>query len=159
MIEVEITDDMMNAARKKAQEMGLLNNSILRSAGSVAGFLGEQVVLSIVGGEWANTYDYDLISDKGNKIDVKTKQTTVKPLPYYAASVANFNTKQMCDYYAFVRVHKNFSTAWYMGAMPKQKYYELSTFMKKGDVDPDNNFKVRADCHNLSYSELKEFDI
>jgi hypothetical protein len=31
--------------------------------------------------------------------------------------------------------------------------------MKKGDVDPDNNFKVRADCHNLSYSELKEFEI
>tara|TARA_R110000744_G_scaffold103944_3_gene199134 strand:- start:641 stop:1027 length:387 start_codon:yes stop_codon:yes gene_type:complete len=106
MIEVNITDDMMNAARKKAQEMGLLNNSILRSAGSVAGFLGEQVVLSVVGGEWSNTYDYDLISDKGNKIDVKTKQTTVKPLPYYAASVANFNTKQMCDYYAFVRVHR-----------------------------------------------------
>ena len=26
MIEVNITDDMMNAARKKAQEMGLINN-------------------------------------------------------------------------------------------------------------------------------------
>tara|TARA_R110002020_G_scaffold176628_1_gene368955 strand:- start:6189 stop:6668 length:480 start_codon:yes stop_codon:yes gene_type:complete len=159
MIEVDITDDMMNAARKKAKEMGLINNSILKSAGSIAGFLGEQVVLSIVGGEWCNTYDYDLISDKGNKIDVKTKQTTVKPKLYYEASVANFNTKQKCDYYAFVRIHKNYSTAWYMGSMLKEKYYELATFKKKGDVDPDNNFVVRADCYNLSHSELKEFEI
>ena len=159
MIEVDITDDMMNAARKKAKEMGLINNSILKSAGSIAGFLGEQVVLSIVGGEWCNTYDYDLISDKGNKIDVKTKQTTVKPKLYYEASVANFNTKQKCDYYAFVRIHKNYSTAWYMGSMLKEKYYELATFIKKGAVDPVNHFVVRADCYHLALSDLKEFEI
>ena len=54
---------------------------------------------------------------------------------------------------------KNYSTAWYMGSMLKEKYYELATFKKRGDIDPDNNFVVRADCYNLSHSELKEFEI
>tara|TARA_R110002020_G_scaffold408286_1_gene618188 strand:- start:33 stop:512 length:480 start_codon:yes stop_codon:yes gene_type:complete len=159
MIEVKITDNMKDLANLKAKDMGLINNSILSSRGNFAGFLGEQVVLSVVGGEWSNTYDYDLISKKGNKIDVKTKQTTVKPRMYYEASVANFNTKQLCDYYSFVRIHKDFLTAWYMGSMLKKDYYEKSTFLKKGDIDPDNNFVVRADCHNLPYSELTEFNI
>ena len=49
-----------------------------------------------------------------------------------------------------------------MGSMPKEKYYELATGFKKkkGDIDPDNNFVgERADCYNLSHSELKEFEI
>jgi|TARA_R110002074_G_scaffold33133_1_gene92495 hypothetical protein len=159
MIELKITNEMKELANQKSKEMGLINNSILRSAGNMAGFLGEQVVLSIIGGEWANTYDYDLISNTGNKVDVKTKQTTAVPRPYYEASVANFNAKQLCDYYAFVRIHKDFTVAWYMGAMRKLEYYTQSNFLNKGDIDPDNNFVVRADCHNLPYSKLTEFYI
>jgi hypothetical protein len=47
MLEVQITDDMLLAARAKATEMGRLNNSILRGGGSVAGFLGEQIALKV----------------------------------------------------------------------------------------------------------------
>ena len=97
MIEVKITDNMKDLANLKAKDMGLINNSILSSRGNFAGFLGEQVVLSVVGGEWSNTYDYDLISKKGNKIDVKTKQTTVKPRMYYEASVPFCNPKKVND--------------------------------------------------------------
>ena len=50
LIEVQISDKMLIAGRRKATEMGLLHNSILRGGGSVAGFLGEQVVLSVLGG-------------------------------------------------------------------------------------------------------------
>ena len=50
LIEVKITDKMLLAGRRKATEMGLLHNSILRGGGSVAGFLGEQVVLKVLGG-------------------------------------------------------------------------------------------------------------
>ena len=45
LIEVKISDEMLLAGRRKATEMGLLHNSILRGGGSVAGFLGEQIVL------------------------------------------------------------------------------------------------------------------
>ena len=68
MIEVKISDEMLLAGRKKATEMGLLHNSILRGGGSVAGFLGEQIVLSVMGGKWDNSYDYDIVLDDGRKV-------------------------------------------------------------------------------------------
>ena len=65
LIEVKISDEMLLAGRKKATEMGLLHNSILRGGGSVAGFLGEQIVLSVMGGKWDNSYDYDIVLGDG----------------------------------------------------------------------------------------------
>jgi len=153
MIKVEITEDMIAAAKDKVIEMGKLNNSILNGAGSIAGFLGEQIALKVLGGQWENTYDYDIVV--GNKrIDVKTKQTTVAPLPHYECSIAAFNTKQNCDAYAFVRVLKDLSVGWFLGVSEKDAYFNAATFMKKGDIDPSNNFTVRANCYNLRIDKL-----
>ena len=155
MIEVKISDEMLIAGRKKATEMGLLNNSILRGGGSVAGFLGEQIVLAVLGGAWQNSYDYDIVLDDGRKVEVKTKQTSAVPLPHYSCSISNFNTKQKCDIYAFTRVLKDFSKGWFLGYMPKEEYFEKAKFMKKGQYDPDNNYEVRADCYNLYIEDLR----
>tara|TARA_R100000541_G_scaffold27022_1_gene36340 strand:- start:42 stop:515 length:474 start_codon:yes stop_codon:yes gene_type:complete len=153
MVEVDITEEMIFLAKDKVKEMGNLNNSILNGSGSLAGFIGEQIFMNVLGGEWKNTYDYDvIISEK--RIDVKTKQTTVKPKPYYDCSVASYNTKQKCDAYAFVRVKKDLSVGWLLGVKNKDTYFKESTFMKKGDVDPSNNFVVRADCYNLCIDKL-----
>jgi hypothetical protein len=153
MIQVEITDEMLLAAREKATEMGELNNSILKGQGSLAGFIGEQVVIQILGGKWENTYDYD-INVNDVRVEVKTKQTTVQPLPHYECSVAAFNVKQNCDAYAFVRVLKDFSMGWFLGVMKKDEFFEKAKKLKKGEVDPSNNFTVRADCYNLRIDEL-----
>ena len=153
MIKVEITEDMIASANEKAIEMGKLNNSILNVAGSIAGFIGEQITLKVLCGQWSNTYDYDIVvGDK--RIDVKTKQTTVTPLPHYECSIAAFNIKQKCDAYAFVRVLKDLSVGWFLGVSEKDVYFNAATFMKKGDIDPSNNFTVRADCYNLRIDEL-----
>lgn len=154
MLKVEITDDMLLAARAKATEMGKLNNSILRGGGSVAGFLGEQIVLKVLGGEWKNSYDYDIIMDDGNKVEVKTKQTSAVPKPFYDCSISNFNTKQKCDVYAFTRVLNDYSVGWFLGMLSKENYFDKATFLKKGDIDPSNNYTVRADCYNVPISEL-----
>tara|TARA_R100000388_G_scaffold81218_1_gene59853 strand:+ start:31 stop:288 length:258 start_codon:yes stop_codon:yes gene_type:complete len=61
LIEVKVTEQMFLTAREKAVEVGKLNNSILNGGGNLAGFIGEQIVLSVLGGEWINTYQYDLI--------------------------------------------------------------------------------------------------
>jgi hypothetical protein len=153
MIQVEITDEMLLAAREKATEMGELNNSILKGQGSLAGFVGEQVVMKILGGKWENTYDYDINVDNV-RVEVKTKQTTVQPLPHYECSVAAFNIKQNCDAYAFVRVLKDFSVGWFLGVMKKDEFFQKAKRLKKGEVDPSNNFTVRADCYNLRIDEL-----
>ena len=99
---MNVSEDMFLKAREKAVEVGRLTNSILNGGGNLAGFIGEQIVLFVLGGEWVNTFQYDLIV-KGSKVDVKTKQTTVKPLPHYECSITEYNTNQDCDYYAFTR--------------------------------------------------------
>jgi hypothetical protein len=153
MIEVIVTDNMIAAAKQKALDMGRLNNSILSGTGNMAGFVGEQIALSVLKGEWSNTYDYDILVD-GYRVDVKTKQTTVKPKPFYECSVANYNTRQLCDVYAFVRVLKDLSKGWYLGSIKKQDYFSKAVYLRKGDIDPSNNFTVRADCYNLRIQEL-----
>jgi len=98
-------------------------------------------------------HDYDIVVGS-KRIDVKTKQTTVAPLPHYECSVAAFNTRQKCDAYAFVRVLKDLSVGWFLGVSEKDQYFNTATFMKKGDIDPSNNFTVRADCYNLRIDKL-----
>lgn len=153
MIEVDITEGMIRDAKDKSDEMGRLRNSITRGEGNLAGFIGELVALKIIGGQILNTYDYDLVSKHGVKVDVKTKRTTVKPKPFYNCSVADYNTKQACDYYCFVRVMTDNSKAWFLGVYPKDKFYVDATFNRKGEPDGPN-FKFTADCYNLQISKL-----
>ncbi len=101
-----------------------------------------------------NTYDYDLVSDCGKRIDVKTKRTNYKPRDYYDCSIAAYNTKQKCDSYVFVRVLNDFSRAWILGEKGKSDYFKEARFLKKGQIDGDNGFRVKSDCYNLKISDL-----
>jgi len=122
VIEVVVTGEMLVTARDKAAEMGKLRNSITRGAGNIAGFIGEAIAQQVMGGVLANTYEYDLILCNGKTVDVKTKQTSVKPLETYECSIAGLNTTQECDYYAFVRVKNDLSVGWFLGVYEKQQY-------------------------------------
>jgi hypothetical protein len=155
MIEVVITGDMLVEARDKAAEMGKLRNSIINGAGNIAGFIGEAIAQQVMGGVLTNTYEYDLILCNGKTVDVKTKQTSVKPLDTYECSIAGLNTKQECDYYAFVRVKNDFSVGWFLGVYEKQQYMIDSVFMKKGTIDASNGYTVKSDCYNLKINQLK----
>lgn len=156
MIEVPISDKMLLKARKKAIEMGQLNNSIQKGGGSLGGFIGEFIAQKILGGRIRNTYEYDLKLNTGETVDVKTKMTSAEPLPYYDCSIANYNTKQDCDYYAFVRVLNNYEKGWFLGWIPKREYFEKARELKKGDRDGDNGYIVKSDCWNLKISELNK---
>ena len=156
MIEVEVTADMLIQARDKAAEMGKLRNSITSGAGNIAGFIGEAIAQQVLGGTLTNTYDYDLVLDDGIKVDVKTKQTSVKPLETYECSIANLNTTQRCDHYVFIRVKNDFTVGWYLGSYPKEQYMKDAVFMKKGTIDPSNGYVVKSDCYNLKINQLKE---
>ena len=155
MIEVVVTGDMLVTARDKAAEMGKLRNSITSGAGNIAGFIGEAIAQQVMGGVLANTYEYDLVLPNGKTVDVKTKQTSVKPLDTYECSIAGLNTTQQCDYYAFVRVKNDFSVGWFLGVYEKQQYMLDSVFMKKGTIDPSNGYTVKSDCYNLKINQLK----
>jgi hypothetical protein len=152
---IDITEEMIKNATFKATAMGNLNNSILKGEGNLIGFLGEQIALSVLGGVGKNTYDYDLVTPNGTKVDVKTKKTTVEPKPFYDCSVAAFNIKQKCNLYCFVRVKDDYTCGWFLGVYPKEDYFKDAVFLRKGDLDPSNKYTVKADCYNLKISSLK----
>lgn len=156
MIKVAISNEMLAKAERKAKELGMLNNSILKGDGNLVGFLGEEIANQVLGGKIENSFNYDIVLKTGKTVDVKTKKTTVVPKEYYECSVAAFNTKQKCDYYCFVRVKDDLSCGWVLGGYPKEEYFKDALFMKKGQLDSSNNFTVKADCYNMKISELKE---
>ena len=161
MIEVEITDEMKRRAWAKARQMGEINNSITHGDGNIAGFIGEEVANSVIGGMVNNTYDYD-ITDGDTTYDVKTKRCTSPPKNFYECSVAEYNTRQKCDRYVFVRleyVNKRWGRAWVLGWMDKKKYFKKAVRLRKGDVDESNGFVVKANCYNLKIRDLNCFEV
>jgi len=163
MIEIKITEQMKQRAWRKARSMGKLKNSITSGEGNIAGFLGEEVANEIINGIVSNTYDYDILYETASskiKYDVKTKRCTSEPKPFYECSVAAYNTKQECDRYAFVRVeYKNgkWGRAWLLGWLAKEDYFRNAHELRKGQVDPSNGFRVKANCYNVAISDLKKF--
>lgn len=155
MIEVEITQEMLQRAKQKDVEMGTLRNSITKGEGNVIGFLGEEIANLVLKGQIKNTYQYDLVLDDGTTVDVKTKKTTVQPKEEYECSVAAFNTKQQCDKYCFVRVKNDLTKGWYLGVYDKEQYFNDAIFLRKGEIDPSNMFTVKSDCYNLKIKDLK----
>ena len=157
MIEIEITREMYNVAWAKSRDMGKLKKSITQGDGNIAGFIGEALAHSVIGGIIANTKDYDIITENSLYIDVKTKRCKSEPLPHYEASVAAYNTVQLCDYYSFVRVeyiNNEYTRGWYLGHMSKSEYYQKAKKLYAGDRDGDNHFKVKSNCYNVPISDL-----
>jgi len=161
MQRIEIANEQIRRAVAQANEMGAINNSIRKGEGNVIGFLGEIVLADYIGAKQDNTYQYDLVTLDGTTIDVKTKHCTSEPRDYYECSIANFNTTQKCDIYAFVRIllrNELIDCAYLLGYLSPKAYYSKARFLRKGTKDGDNNFVVRADCHNVAISELTPFD-
>jgi hypothetical protein len=155
IIEVLISDEIIMKAQAKSKELGLLNNSIREGDGNLIGFIGEFLVADYFGGEVSNTYDYDLII-KEKRIDVKTKETTVLPKNHYFCTVADYNTKQKCDSYYFVRVTKDLKIGYLLGGLTKEAFYRKAQFYRKNSLDPTSNqgWRFTADCHNVYICEL-----
>jgi hypothetical protein len=161
MIELHFTQKAIEDATKLSEEMGHLNNSITSSEGNIAGFLGEFIARRIMGGKISHTYEYDIVLKNGKTVDVKTKRTSVPPRPDYECSVAELNTTQKCDYYAFTRISYDYKMGWFLGYFPKKEYFQKSRYLMKGKIDGSNGFKVRSNCYNMRISDLyqiKKYD-
>lgn len=154
---INITLEDISKANILSKEMGQLKNSITKGKGNIHGFLGEIIVSKFLGVEINNTYDYDMVFND-TKIDVKTKRVTTSPKDYYECSVADLNTKQKCDVYVFTRILKDMTQGWILGFVNKKEYFSKATFLKKGQVDPSNNWKVSTDCYNLPINKLHNIE-
>jgi hypothetical protein len=148
-----IAESALARIQKRASKLPLLKNSIRRGEGSLVAYIGEEIAKTVLKGEIKDTYDYDIVY-QNVRVDVKTKERTVAPKPYYECSVADFNTRQNCDEYAFVSVLDTLKEAWYLGKISKLDFYKKAIFHRKGEVDPANNFTFKADCYNIPISSL-----
>lgn len=156
MIELPILTGDITEAKRLSEKLGSLRGSITHGEGNVIGMLGELLVARHIQAELNPTYDYDLLKD-GWRIDVKTKRCTSPPRPEYECSIADFNTRQKCDYYVFSRILNDASQAWLLGAIKKEEYFRKATFRKEGELDPNSRlgWTFKADCYNLPISELR----
>ena len=139
-----------------------LKGSITNGQSNIYGALGEVIVYDYFKDKKyniikQNTYDYDLIIN-GYKVDVKTKKTTVTPLSHYLCSISDFNTKQKCDYYFFLRVKNDFTKSYLLGYISKKDFYQYSFFKYKGDIDI-NGFIFKDNCYNIEIQKLNSFKI
>ena len=172
MIRVEITPDQLTRA-SDLYSFGALKDSITKGKSNIYGALGEVIVYDYLSQngvtvKWAQTADHDLkyLVNEPNgaganhfwmKADVKTKRTTVPPLPNFDCSISAHNTTQMCDEYIFVRVHENKQEAWILGRMWKTDYFKKAKFYRVGQKDPKfPAFKFKGSCYNLDISKLHE---
>ena len=154
---INITQENIIEAKKLSEEMGKLNNSITKGKGNIHGFLGEIITANFLNVTTFNTYDYDIVFND-IKIDVKTKRVNTPPRNYYECSIADLNTKQKCDVYVFTRILNDMTKGWLLGYINKKDYFEKATFLKKGSIDPSNNWKVLTDCYNLPINKLEDID-
>jgi len=156
IIKVKITKEMTEGIEEKAKKMGALKNSITRGGRNGEGFIGERLANTIIKGNIIDgNYDYDIVNN-GVKMDVKTKVCTSVPQGRYNASVADFNTKQACDYYVFTRVMEDLSEGWILGYMSKKEFYEKAFFLKKGELD--DGWPAKADCYNVKIKDLHKIE-
>jgi hypothetical protein len=156
--EVIIKPEWVLSSEKKAEALGVLDNSISKGQGNVLGFVGEYAALSFIpNGHMSNTYDYDIVTPT-SRIDVKTKRCKYKPKPDYMCSIANYNTKQDCTHYIFVRLLSDYSKGWIGGWIEKEKYFDEAKFLKRGEEDGDNGFIIKADCYNLPINKLSDIE-
>ena len=55
MISLPFSQEMIDSAKLKAKSLGSINNSILRGAGNIAGYLGEEALAAYI--------DADIVSN------------------------------------------------------------------------------------------------
>ena len=150
---------MINRAKKNAEELGKLKNSIMGGTGNFTGFLGEEIVKSYLKIKCNNTKDYDIVYDS-KKYDVKTKLRKHEPKVDWDCSIASYNTVQKCDRYIFTSIKETEDgyDAWILGWMDKEEYFQKATFWPKGKYDPSNGYQVRANCYNIKIKDLNKIE-
>lgn len=137
-----------------------LTNSITKGFGNIYGALGEVMVHDFYAAKGlpvekvpdVDVWNYDLII-AGQRVEVKTKRTTVIPEDDFNCSVAATNIKQDTDLYMFVRVTEDKKFAYLIGALPKEKFFEKAEFHKSGEPDGEG-WTYKADCYNVKAKDL-----
>ena len=142
MIEVLINDNIVKYAKEKLLKVESSTSKGLSKFGSerqriLVGYIGEKIIMDYLGiKKDSDTYDFDLVSNKGKRLEVKTVSCKFKPREDYLCTVNSHNLngvhKQDADYYIFLRILNDFSKGWILGYIRCEDFFKIGTFVPKG---------------------------
>lgn len=120
--------------------------------------VSETIVSKVFGWKKQESYEWDLITPKGKKVDVKCRG--VKSVPtkgYYEAGVHKYSD-QDCDFYFFTRVDKEKRRCYLLGYMSKRDFIKKSHKVKSGSVGEDSGKKFEYEMKQIYLRDLKWSD-
>ena len=166
MLEIQIKKSVIQHAKKRMkniQENQEVGKSKFSSEAEriFIGYIGEKIILDFLNiKESSETFDFDIISKKGAKLEVKTITCKFKPKPHYWCTVNSHNLngvhKQDADYYIFLRILNNLKKGWILGWISCEEFFKKGKFIKKGTDFGKFQF-VKANATILPINELQTF--
>jgi len=157
MIEVNVTQDMLKEAKRRAKEavnrFGVGGTHRTHSSRQkITGFLAEVCINNVFpdikySGELNVDFYFQSMS-----IDSKAQGCNTKPLDYYSATLYEEQRKRHTDYYIFNRVKNDFSKVWICGIISKERFFKLAELKKAGTKT--NNFTYEQARYEIQYKDL-----
>jgi hypothetical protein len=167
MLEVSL-DGLHDAAQERADALPELRRSMRGRQGNEVGCMGELVAMRYLESLSVPYIDapevnHDLATQHGT-VDVKTKERTVRPKPYYDCTVPDYvKGHQLPDIYLFVSLLsdksvgcKRFVRAWVLGTISRSRFEEIAVLWTLTRTDPSNNWTPTIAGWNVPVSSLRK---
>jgi hypothetical protein len=174
MIHVSLTDELQREAQRRADAMPVLKNSQRGAEANTVGCLGELVVEHVlqqngVPFDREHKTTHDLAFPDGRTMEIKTKDRTVVPQPFYDCTLPAYNIEhQQANMFTFVSLYRpskdlkgkaeNYTDAYVLGVIGKSKFRRDAKYWEKGSVDPSNETKFWTACYNVYVNQLMDFE-
>jgi len=165
MVEFKIKESTIKLAKNRCDNINV-NSDKLNKYGSekkriFEGYLGEEIIKEYLDIEKvSDDYEYDLISNKNKRLEVKTITCSFKPKEDYLCTVNSHSLeyvhKQKADYYIFLRILNTYERAWILGWIECDVFFRIGSFIKKGTDFGKFNF-TKANATVLEISKLNYF--
>ena len=166
MIEVNIAKEIISYAERKLKGVSK-ESAVLSKFGSerdriLVGYIGEKIIMNYLNIEKdVDDFEFDLLSNKGKRLEVKTITCKFKPKTHYWCTVNSHDLdgihKQKADYYIFLRILNDFTKGWILGWISCDNFFQKGTVVKKGKDFGKFQF-VKANATILEISELNDFN-
>lgn len=167
MIEIIIDDSIVAYATNKLQLVRASDGARgLSKFGSerqriLVGYIGEKIIMNFLKiDENIDDYNFDLISSKGRRLEVKTITCQFKPTPDFWCTVNSHDLngihKQEADYYIFLRIRNDFKVGWILGWISCAEFFNKGQFIEKGKDFGKFQF-IKANATILPISDLNRF--
>tara|TARA_R110002167_G_scaffold127092_2_gene308430 strand:+ start:807 stop:1370 length:564 start_codon:yes stop_codon:yes gene_type:complete len=173
MIKINLTKELLKKSADYSEGKHY-NRSIRGVAGTNIGAIGEFVLEEEMKGRGLDVIDnrtsdkateYDFLVN-GQKVEVKTKDRTVPPKPFYECSIPLYNHEhQQPDWFVFLSLHRQdnpymgdvwYEDAYILGGCTYEYIQEVGITVMKGELDPSNGWLCNESCINIPISKLTE---